>query len=60
MSERPTLDEALRKILEVACEQKPGPLVPPIVHQSHSAAWPWQVPQVPTYTSNNGMPYDLK
>jgi hypothetical protein len=56
MAEDVKLDEALRKILETARDQSRTQVVHPAINPSHAAVWPWQVPQAPTYTSNNGAP----
>jgi hypothetical protein len=55
MAEGEKLDETLRKILETARDQNRAPVHSP-VGQGHAAVWPWQVPQAPAYTSNNGAP----
>jgi hypothetical protein len=56
MAEGEKLDETLRKILEAARDQSRAPVVHPPVSPGHAAVWPWQVPQAPSYTSNNGAP----
>lgn len=46
------LDEQLRQILETAGQKSP---VPDLLQYKpvQAFAWPWQVPQVPSYTTDH-------
>lgn len=46
------LDEELRRILDMAAEMTP--IAKELqLQQTQSPAWPWQVQQVPSYTSDH-------
>ncbi|MCK1503147.1 hypothetical protein [Bradyrhizobium sp. 188] len=45
------LDEELGRVLKLATEMTPVPQE--LQLQQTQSSWPWQVPQVPTYTSDH-------
>jgi hypothetical protein len=47
----PMLDAELQRVLEIAAEM--APLPNELKLQQTQISWPWQVPQVPTYTTDH-------
>lgn len=50
-TEKKQLDKELGRILKIATEMTPVPQE--LQMQQTQSSWPWQVPQVPTYTSDH-------
>jgi hypothetical protein len=55
MAQTEKLDEELRRILDTTGQKNPLPMeqlsqLKPV----QAFAWPWQVPQAPSYTSDRG------
>jgi hypothetical protein len=46
-----TLDAELQRVLEVAAQMAPIPNE--LQMQQTQSSWPWQVPQVPSYTTDH-------
>ncbi len=55
MSDDQNLNAELHRLLTIAQEVSPAPFSFPEqqLPRTLTAVWPWQVPQMPTYTSNN-------
>jgi hypothetical protein len=50
-TENKQLDEELGRILKIAADMTPVPQE--LQQQQTQSSWPWQVPQVPTYTTGH-------
>jgi hypothetical protein len=53
-TENKQLDEELRRILKIAADMTPVPQE--LLQQQIQSSWPWQVPQVETYTTDHTPP----
>jgi hypothetical protein len=53
MAQTEKLDEELRRILETTGQNNPVPTNLLQLKPVQAFAWPWQVPQVPSYTSDH-------
>jgi hypothetical protein len=53
MADTAKLDEDLQRILDSAGQRKSFPAEFQLPKPVQSFAWPWQVPQVPSYTSDH-------
>jgi hypothetical protein len=53
MADTAKLDEDLQRILEAASQRNSLPVELQLPKPVQSFAWPWQVPQVPSYTSDH-------
>lgn len=47
------LDEELHRILESSGQKNPLPADVQLLKPAQAFFWPWQVPQVPSYTSDH-------
>lgn len=56
MDQSVNLDDELRRLLQTAQDQQTLRVAPaPVAPLQLAPAWPWQVPQVPSYTSDHAL-----
>lgn len=52
-SKQAALDDELQRVLKIAADMAPVQNELQIHTQQSQSTWPWQVPQVPSYTSDH-------